>query len=34
MPKNPEQAASLILAFGGMGLFWLGRISGSYFLNS
>ena len=32
MPKNPEQAASLILAFGGMGLFWLGRISGSYFL--
>jgi len=32
MPKNPEQAASLILAFGGMGLFWIGRISGSYFL--
>lgn len=32
MPKNPEQAASLILAIGGMGLFWLGRISGSYFL--
>jgi MFS transporter, FHS family, L-fucose permease len=32
MPKNPEQAASLILAFGGMGLFWLGRISGSLFL--
>jgi FHS family L-fucose permease-like MFS transporter len=31
-PKNPEQAASLILAIGGMGLFWLGRISGSYFL--
>lgn len=31
-PKNPEQAASLILAFGGMGLFWIGRISGSYFL--
>ncbi len=32
MPKNPEQAASLILAFGGMGLFWIGRLSGSYFL--
>jgi len=31
-PKNTEQAASLILAIGGMGLFWLGRISGSYFL--
>jgi MFS transporter, FHS family, L-fucose permease len=32
MPKNPEQAASLILAFGGMGLFWIGRLSGSYLL--
>lgn len=32
MPKNSEQAASLILAFGGMGLFWIGRISGSYLL--
>ena len=32
MPKNSEQAASLILAFGGMGLFWLGRISGSFFM--
>jgi len=32
MPKNPEQAASLILAFGGMGLFWIGRLSGSYIL--
>lgn len=32
MPKNSEQAASLILAIGGMGLFWIGRISGSYFL--
>ena len=32
MPKNSEQAASLILAFGGMGLFWIGRISGSFFL--
>lgn len=32
MPKNPEQAASLILAFGGMGLFWIGRLSGSLML--
>lgn len=32
MPRNPEQAASLILAFGGMGLFWLGRLSGSFIL--
>jgi FHS family L-fucose permease-like MFS transporter len=32
MPKNPEQAASLILAIGGMGLFWVGRLSGSYFM--
>lgn len=32
MPKNPEQAASLILAFGGMGLFWIGRLSGSFIL--
>ncbi|HEY4787254.1 MAG TPA: MFS transporter, partial [Bacteroidales bacterium] len=32
MPKNPEQAASLILAFGGMGLFWIGRLFGSYIL--
>lgn len=32
MPRNPEQAASLILAFGGMGLFWTGRLSGSYIL--
>jgi len=32
MPKNPPQAASLILAIGGMGLFWIGRMSGSYFL--
>lgn len=31
-PKNSEQAASVILAIGGMGLFWLGRISGSYIL--
>ena len=32
MPKNPEQAASLILAFGGMGLFWVGRLFGSWLL--
>ncbi len=32
MPKNPEQAASIILAIGGMGLFWIGRLSGSYFM--
>lgn len=32
MPKNHEQAASLILAIGGMGLFWIGRLSGSYFM--
>ncbi len=32
MPKNPEQAASLILALGGMGSFWIGRLTGSYFM--
>ncbi|MFN8239289.1 MAG: L-fucose:H+ symporter permease [Bacteroidales bacterium] len=32
MPKNSEQAASLILAFGGMGLFWIGRLTGSWLL--
>lgn len=32
MPKNSEQAASLILAIGGMGSFWIGRLSGSYFM--
>lgn len=32
MPKNNEQAASLILAIGGMGAFWLGRLSGSYLM--
>lgn len=32
MPQNPEQAASLILAFGGMGLFWIGRLFGSYLM--
>lgn len=31
-PKNPEQAASLILALGGMGSFWVGRLFGSYIL--
>lgn len=31
-PKNNEQAASLILAIGGMGLFWIGRLSGSYMM--
>lgn len=32
MPKNNEQAASLILAIGGMGLFWIGRLTGSYIM--
>ncbi len=32
MPKNPEQAASLILALGGMGSFWVGRLSGAWFM--
>ena len=32
MPKNQEQAASLILAIGGMGLFWVGRLLGSYLM--
>ena len=32
MPKNPEQAASLILAIGGMGSFWIGRLAGSYLM--
>ena len=32
MPKNPEQAASLILAIGGMGLFWIGRLSGAWLM--
>lgn len=31
-PKNPEQAASLVLAFGGMGMFWIGRLSGSFLM--
>lgn len=32
MPRNNEQAASLILAIGGMGAFWTGRLSGSYIM--
>jgi FHS family L-fucose permease-like MFS transporter len=32
MPRNPEQAASLILALGGMGAFWIGRLSGAWFM--
>lgn len=32
MPKNNEQAASLILALGGMGSFWVGRLFGSYIM--
>ncbi|MDP4217958.1 MAG: L-fucose:H+ symporter permease [Bacteroidota bacterium] len=32
MPHNPEQAASLILALGGMGAFWIGRISGAWLM--
>lgn len=32
MPKNAEQAASLILALGGMGSFWIGRLAGSYLM--
>lgn len=31
-PKNPEQAASVILAFCGMGAFWIGRLSGAWFM--
>ena len=31
-PKNPEQAASLILALGGMGCFWIGRLTGSWLM--
>jgi FHS family L-fucose permease-like MFS transporter len=32
MPKNSEQAASLILALGGMGSFWIGRLTGAYLM--
>jgi FHS family L-fucose permease-like MFS transporter len=31
-PRNPEQAASVILALGGMGAFWVGRLFGAYIL--
>jgi len=32
MPQNDEQAASIILALGGMGAFWIGRLTGSYLM--
>ncbi|HVU58603.1 MAG TPA: L-fucose:H+ symporter permease [Puia sp.] len=32
MPTSPEMAASTILAFGGMGAFWIGRLSGAWFM--
>ncbi|HEY4290663.1 MAG TPA: L-fucose:H+ symporter permease [Puia sp.] len=32
MPKNPAQAASLILAVGGMGSFWIGRLAGAWLM--
>ncbi len=32
MPKNNEQAASIILAIGGMGAFWIGRLTGAYIM--
>lgn len=32
MPKNNEQAASVILAIGGMGAFWIGRLVGAYIM--
>ena len=32
MPKNAEQAASLILALGGMGSFWIGRLTGAWLM--
>jgi len=32
IPSISDQKAGLILAFGGMGMFWLGRITGSYFM--
>lgn len=32
MPTTPEQAASLILALGGMGAFWIGRLSGAWLM--
>jgi FHS family L-fucose permease-like MFS transporter len=32
MPKNSEQAASLILSLGGMGSFWIGRLTGAWLM--
>lgn len=32
LPVNPEMAAASILGFGGMGAFWLGRLSGSWLM--
>lgn len=32
MPQNAEQAASLILALGGMGAFWIGRLTGAWIM--
>jgi len=32
MPKSDEQAASLILALGGMGSFFIGRLSGAFIM--
>jgi len=32
MPVSPEMAASSILGLGGMGCFWIGRLSGSYLM--
>jgi FHS family L-fucose permease-like MFS transporter len=32
MPRNPEQAASVILAIGGMGAFWTGRLTGAWLM--
>jgi FHS family L-fucose permease-like MFS transporter len=32
VPSIPDQSAGYILAVGGMGMFWLGRLSGSYFM--
>jgi FHS family L-fucose permease-like MFS transporter len=32
IPSISDQYAGYILAFGGMGMFWLGRLSGSYFM--
>ena len=32
MPSTPEQAASVILGLGGMGAFWIGRLSGAWMM--